>query len=187
MKSNRREFIKVSAAAAAGFVLLPGYGYNPYRISKPLTTTFGRLDFDVTRMGLGGQASIQWTPEDVDPVKIILKAFTRGINYFDTSNVYGPSQVNYGKAFKELNLDPARAGYNEKLRRSIFLTTKTHLRHAKGGDNTPGVSSRTNGAPGSYTIDDVKRSLSQMFGDGQGNYPRGAYLDMVLIHNLNTI
>jgi len=26
-----------------------------------------------------------------------------------------------------------------------------------------------------------------MFGDGQGNYPQGAYLDMVLIHNLNTM
>lgn len=187
MKSNRREFIKISATAAAGFVLLPGYGFNTSRAGKPLTTTFGRLDFDVTRMGLGGQASIQWTPEDVDPVSIILKAFAKGINYYDTSNVYGPSQVNYGKAFKELNLDPARAGYNEKLRRSIFLTTKTHLRHAKGGDNTPRVASRTNGAPGSHTIDDVKRSLSQMFGDGQGNYPQGAYLDMVLIHNLNTM
>jgi hypothetical protein len=25
-----------------------------------------------------------------------------------------------------------------------------------------------------------------MFGDGKGNYPEGAYLDMMLIHNLNT-
>lgn len=138
-------------------------------------------------MGLGGQASIQWTPADVDPVKIILKAFAKGINYFDTSNVYGPSQINYGKAFKELSLDPGRSGYNKSLRRSIFLTTKTHLRHAKGGDNTPGVPDRTNGPEGSHTVDDIRRSLSQMFGDGEGNYPPGAYLDMVLIHNLNTM
>jgi hypothetical protein len=26
-----------------------------------------------------------------------------------------------------------------------------------------------------------------MFGDGEGNYPKGAYLDMVLTHNLNTM
>ena len=187
MKNNRREFIKLTAAAAAGIALMPGYGFVTNRVTKPLTTSFGRLNFEVTRMGLGGQASIQWTPEDVNPVQIILKAFSKGINYYDTSNVYGPSQLNYGKAFRELSLDPSRSGYNESLRRSIFLTTKTHLRHAKGGANTPGVSSGTNGPEGSHTVDDIKRSLSQMFGDGQGNYPEGAYLDMVLTHNLNTM
>jgi aryl-alcohol dehydrogenase-like predicted oxidoreductase len=184
---SRRVFIKTTAAAAAGIALMPGFGFVTNRVVKPMKRTFGKLGFEVTTLGLGGQASIQWTPEDVDPVKIILKAFSKGVNYFDTSNVYGPSQVNYGKAFQELSLSSSRAGYNEKLRRSIFLTTKTHLRHAKGGVNTPGVSSRTNGAEGSFTVDDVKRSLSQMFGDNQGNYPDGAYLDMVLIHNLNTM
>jgi aryl-alcohol dehydrogenase-like predicted oxidoreductase len=184
---SRRVFIKTAAAAAAGIALMPGYGFVMNRVAKPMKRSFGKLDFEVTTLGLGGQASIQWTPEDVDPLKIILKAFTKGINYFDTSNVYGPSQVNYGKAFNELSLNPSKAGYKESLRRSIFLTTKTHLRHAKGGLNTPGVSSRTNGAAGSFTVDDVKRSLSQMFGDNQGNYPAGAYLDMVLIHNLNTL
>jgi aryl-alcohol dehydrogenase-like predicted oxidoreductase len=186
-RGNRREFIKLTAAAAAGITLMPGYGFVTNRVSKPMVSSFGKLEFEVTRMGLGGQASIQWTPEDVDPVKIILKAFSKGINYFDTSNVYGPSQLNYGKAFKELSLDPARSGYNEILRRSMFLTTKTHLRYAKGGDNMQGVSNGTNGPKGSHTVDDVKRSLSQMFGDGQGEYPVGAYLDMVLIHNLNTM
>ena len=187
MKKNRREFIKLTAAAAAGIALMPGYGFVANRVSKPLTSSFGKIDFDVTRMGLGGQASIQWTPTDVDPVKIILKAFAKRINYFDTSNVYGPSQNNYGKAFKELSLDPGRSGYNESLRRSIFLTTKTHLRYAKGGSDTQAVPNRTNGAAGSFTVDDIRRSLSQMFGDGQGNFPAGAYLDMVLIHNLNTM
>lgn len=184
---SRRAFIKTTAAAAAGIALMPGYGFVTNRVSKPMTRSFGKLGMEVTTLGLGGQASIQWTPADVDPVKIILKAFSKGVNYFDTSNLYGPSQGNYGKAFTELNLLPAAAGYNETLRRSIFLTTKTHLRHSKGGVNTPGVASRTNGAAGSFTVDDVKRSLSQMFGDNQGNYPAGAYLDMVLIHNLNTM
>jgi aryl-alcohol dehydrogenase-like predicted oxidoreductase len=184
---SRRVFLKTTAAAAAGIALMPGFGFVTNRVTKPMKRSFGKLNFEVTTLGLGGQASIQWTPDDVDPVKIILKAFNKGLNYFDTSNVYGPSQANYGRAFKELNLSSSSTGYNEKLRRSIFLTTKTHLRHAKGGLNTPGVSSVTNGAAGSFTGDDVKRSLSQMFGDNQGNYPSWAYLDMVLIHNLNTM
>jgi aryl-alcohol dehydrogenase-like predicted oxidoreductase len=184
---SRRVFIKTTATAAAGITLLPGFGFAAGRLPRPMRRTFGKLGFEVTSLGLGGQASIQWTPADVDPVKIILKAFRLGINYFDTSNLYGPSQLNYGTAFKNLSLIPVQAGYDEKLRRSIFLTTKTHLRFAKGGADTPGVNNWTNGAPDSHTVDDIKRSLSQLFGDGKGNYPEGAYLDMVLIHNLNTL
>lgn len=185
--ASRRVFIRTTAAAAAGIALMPGFGFVPNRVAKPMKRPFGRLNFEVTTFGLGGQASLQWTPDDVDPVKIILKAFQKGVNYFDTSNLYGPSQRNYGKAFAEIGIIPAQAGYNEKLRRSIFLTTKTHLRYARGGSGTPGVTNWTNGSPNTFTVDDVKRSLSQMFGDGQGNYPPGAYLDMVLIHNLNTV
>lgn len=167
--------------------MFPGYSYVSKKAAAPLRRSFGKLDREITTLGLGGQASLQWTPGDVDPVKIILKAFDLGINYFDTSNVYGPSQLNYGKAFNALNLIPAKIGYDEMLRRSIFLTTKTMLRYAKGGDDVPEVAGRTNGDAGSKAADDIKRSLSQMFGDGKGAYPNGAYLDMVLIHNLNTM
>jgi aryl-alcohol dehydrogenase-like predicted oxidoreductase len=184
---TRRQFIKTSSAIAAGMALAPNIGCTTDNVTSLMKRPFGKIGFDVTSIGLGGQASIQWTPPDVDPAKIILKAFDKGINYFDTSNLYGPSQVNFNNAFKELSLIPAQAGYNEKLRKSIFLTSKTHLRWAKGGDEREGVRNRTNGTPGTFTIDDVKRSLSQIYGDGNGNYPKGAYLDMVLIHNLNTV
>jgi aryl-alcohol dehydrogenase-like predicted oxidoreductase len=40
---------------------------------------FGKTGFEVTTFGLGGQASLQWTPDDVDPVSIILKAFDAGV------------------------------------------------------------------------------------------------------------
>jgi len=186
---NRRKFAKTTLMAAAaatvalGFITqctkTPGTGL----MKRP----FGKIGFDVTTMGLGGQSSLQWTPEGVDPVKIILKAFDLGINYFDTSNLYGPSQTNFGKAFQIKNLIPGSANYDEALRSSIFLTTKTHLRYAKGESGIPGISNRTNGERGSHTIDDLRRSLSQMFGDGKGNYPEGAYADMVLFHNLNTM
>ncbi len=184
---TRRQFIKTSSAIAAGMAFAPNIACTTENVTSLMKRPFGKIGFDVTSFGLGGQASIQWTPPDVAPEKIILKAFDKGINYFDTSNLYGPSQLNFNKAFKELSLLPGTAGYNEKLRKSIFLTSKTHLRWAKGGDEREGVRNRTNGTSGTFTIDDVKRTLSQIYGDGQGNYPSGAYLDMVMIHNLNTV
>ena len=107
------------------------------RPGKLLKRDLGRLNFEATTLGLGGQASLQWTPEGMDPVPIILKAFRLGINYFDTSNAYGPSQLNYGKAFRELHLIPGDPGYNSRLRESIFLTSKTGQRWAKGGISNP--------------------------------------------------
>lgn len=183
---NRRQFIKAGSAIAAGMVLAPNIVSSSNKVAKMMKRPFGKIGFDVTSFGLGGQASIQWTPEDVDPVKIILKAFDKGVNYYDTSNLYGPSQLNFGKAFKELSLIPGQAGYNEKLRKSIFLTSKTHLRWAKGGEEREGVNNWTNSDTATHTIQDIKRSLSQIYGDGKGSYPKGAYLDMVLTHNLNT-
>lgn len=183
---NRRRFVQKTLMAAAATAIVPHLSAGTFQSAAPMKRVLGKTGFKVTTLGLGGQASLQWTPDDVDPVAIILKAFDKGINYFDTSNLYGPSQTNYGKAFRKLNLVPGEPGYNETLRKSIFLTSKTHLRLAKGSDDTPGVANRTDGDPSSHTIDDLNRSLSQMFGDGEGNYPEGAYLDLMLIHNLNT-
>lgn len=180
---SRRSFIRTSATAAAGVSLLPSFTRCSYK-QKLMTRSFGRLNHEVTTFGLGGQASIQWTPDDVDPMAIILKAFDKGVNYFDTSNYYGPSQMNYGKAFQKLDLIPGQTGYNEALRRSVFLTSKTHLRWAKGDKEMEGLWNGTNGPDGSHTIDDVKRTLTQVYGDGEGDYPEGAYLDMVLIHSV---
>lgn len=186
-KMNRRIFVRRTSMAAAATAILPRFLSGCTELTKPMKRRFGKLGFEVTTMGLGGQASLQWTPDDVDPVRIILKAFDLGINYFDTSNLYGPSQGNYGKAFRIKKLIPGMPGYNENLRKSIFLTTKTHLRYAKGNGEVQGVTNWTQGEPGSHTIDDLHRSLSLMFGDGKGSYPDGSYLDMMLIHNLNTI
>ena len=183
---NRRKFAKTTVLAAAAAAIAPGFITIFTKAPSPMKRVFGKLGFEVTTMGLGGQASLQWTPDGVDPVKIILKAFDLGINYFDTSNLYGPSQINFGKAFHIRNLIPGLSVYDETLRHSIFLTSKTHLRYAKGDGVVKRVNNWTNGDQGTHTIDDLHRSLSLMFGDGKGNYPKGAYLDMILIHNLNT-
>jgi aryl-alcohol dehydrogenase-like predicted oxidoreductase len=185
---SRREFVKLSAAAAAGLTLLPGFRFGLDQLPAPMTRTFGKTGFEVTTLGLGGQASLQWTPPDVDPVPIILKAFKMGVNYYDTSNLYDDSQLHFGKAFRKLNLIPGEAGYDNKLRESIFLTTKTHQRWGKPGfPELENVNNWSNGDPEGGAITDLKRSLSQMFGDGEGNYPEGSYVNMVLTHNLNFV
>ena len=182
---SRREFMRLSAAAAAGVSLIPALSCTSTVIPSPLKRRFGRINFDVTTIGLGGQASLMWTPEGVEPVDIILKAFDLGINYFDTSNAYGPSQTNYGKAVRKLKLIPGQNGYNQKLRDSIFLTTKTMVRWAKGNyPKLDNVRNSTDGDHGEGAVADLKRSLSQMFGNDDGSYPEGAYVNMILIHNL---
>jgi aryl-alcohol dehydrogenase-like predicted oxidoreductase len=186
-KLSRREFMRLSAAAAAGVSLMPSFACSMDSIPAPVKRRFGRINFDVTTMALGGQGSIQWTPADVEPVDIILKAFDLGINYYDTSNVYGPSQQNYGKAFRKLNLIPGQSGYDRSLRESVFLTTKTMIRWAKGGfPDMPNVRNSTQGNMAAGAVGDLKRSLSQMFGNDDGTYPEGAYVDMIMIHNLTS-
>ena len=184
---SRRQFIRSAALTSAGLSIGPYFAFGKADPVKPVKRAMGRLGFEVTTLGLGGQASLQWTPAGIDPVKIILKAFDLGINYFDTSNVYDSSQMNYGKAFRELHLIPGSPGYNERLRQSIFLTSKTALRFGKGGWQKQGLINVTNGTPGSHTADDIKRTLSQVFGDGRGSYPQGAYPNMVLLHSVSSM
>lgn len=184
---SRRNFIKVSAASTAALSTMSLGSCKVENVPEPMKRPFGKLGFDVTTIALGGQASIQWTPEDVDPVPIILKAFELGINYYDTSNLYDDSQLNFNKAFKKLALIPGEANYNEELRKSIWLTSKTAHRWGKPGwPDREGVRNRSNGENVQCAVEDVKRTLTQVFGDGKGYYPEGAYLDMVLCHTLNT-
>ncbi|MBT3383630.1 MAG: aldo/keto reductase [Prolixibacteraceae bacterium] len=185
---SRRNFIKVSAATTAAVSTMSLGSCNVENVPAPMKRKFGKLDFDVTSIALGGQASIQWTPDDVDPVPIILKAFELGINYYDTSNLYAKSQLHFNNAFKKLNLIPGEENYNKELRESIWLTSKTAHRWGKPDwPEREGVRNRSNGENVKCAIDDVKRSLTQIFGDGQGSYPEGAYLNMVLVHTLENI
>ena len=184
---SRRQFVKDVALTSASLSIGPYFVFGKAQSVKPMKRVMGRLGFEATTLGLGGQASLQWTPADVDPVKIILKAFDLGVNYFDTSNVYDGSQLTYGKAFRELHLTPGQPGYNESLRRSIWLTSKTALRFGKGGWQKQGLINVSNGGPGLHSADDLKRTLSQVFGDGRGSYPQGAYLNMVLMHSVSSM
>jgi aryl-alcohol dehydrogenase-like predicted oxidoreductase len=155
------------------------------------TRRLGRTGRQVTTLGLGGQASIQWPAEGVDPVAIIEKAYDLGVNYMDTSNVYGPSQKHFGEAFLRLGLSPTATNYDSAARKRLFIASKTHIRtaiHPKGqlfrSDYSEGM---LDGFGVSTAVDDVRRSLSLMFGDGKGGYPEGAYLDSVQFHDINTM
>jgi len=175
---SRRDFIKMSVCAAAGAVLSPSTYSFASQAPVSLTRKFGNTNYMVTTLGLGGQSSIQWTPDGVAPVPIILKAFELGVNFFDTSNMYGTSQVNYNLAFKKLHLIPGKRNYNQTLRESIYLTSKTLMRWGKPGwKEVENVRNGSNGDDVKCAVGDLKRSLSQLFGDGKGNYPKGAYLD----------
>jgi len=185
---TRREFVKVTAGLGTITTFLPttllfARSKTP---KAEAVRMLGRTNWQATTLGLGGQASLQWTKEGIDPVRLILKAIDSGINYIDTSNVYGPSQLNIGKAFKKLNLIPGQPNYNEKLRKSLFIASKTHMRYANHEGRDSGLNSNSDGSWVKNALDDVKRSLSQIFGDGNGNYPKGTYLDSVQIHNIQT-
>jgi aryl-alcohol dehydrogenase-like predicted oxidoreductase len=159
-------------------------------MTELITRRLGRTERDVTTLGLGGQASIQWPGVGIDPVPIIEKAVRLGITYLDTSNVYGPSQENFGKAFRNLNLIPGSSGYDKTLRGKLFLASKTHIRTARRPEaqrfRTDFSEGMMDGFNVSTAVDDVKRSLSLIFGDGKGGYPDGAYLDSIQFHNINT-
>ena len=90
----------------------------------------GRTGRMVVPLALGGQASLQWTGPEIDAPDIIVRAVQLGVNYLDSANAYGPSQTNYGEAFRRLNLAPSGPAYDSTLRRSLFVATKTGRRYA---------------------------------------------------------
>ena len=138
--------------------------------------TLGRTGHTVTPLALGGQASLQWTPPGVDPADIIVRAVELGVNYLDTSNVYGDSQLHYGEALRRLHLVPGTAGYDAGMRERLFLATKTTRRFARDPSQPAGP----------MAIDDLKRSMTQIFGDGKGSIPDGAYLNSIQMHAVTT-
>jgi hypothetical protein len=156
-----------------------------------ITRRLGRAGRQASTLGLGGQGSIQWPGQGIDPVGIIEKAVRLGVTYLDTSNIYGPSQKHYGQAFRRLGLIPGTPNYDPQLREEIFLATKTHIRTARRPEAERFHSDYSEGMFDDFHVktaaDDIRRSLSLMFGDGKGGYPHGAYLDCIQFHNLNTL
>jgi len=88
--------------------------------SKPMPKRpLGKTGHQVGVFSLGGQGSLEQQGGEENCVKIIRRAHELGVNYMDTSPVYGPSEDYYGKALKG-------------IRKDIFLATKTDDRTRDG-------------------------------------------------------
>lgn len=149
---------------------------------KLLRRPLGRTGRQVTNFGLAGGNKVMWDLPGDEGVEIVVKAIRMGITYLETANNYQQSQRNYHKAFRILKLIPGEPGYDAALRARLFLATKTGLRYSliRDGSKPMGHSS----GRGKTCIDDLKRSLTQFFGDGEGSIPQGAYIDLMQIHSL---
>ena len=92
---SRRSFLRGSATIAGVSWAGPYLCSGAIGAGKPMTRKLGRTGFEVTTLGLGGQASLQWTPSGIEPEKIILKALDLGVNYFDPINIYNSGTKRY--------------------------------------------------------------------------------------------
>jgi aryl-alcohol dehydrogenase-like predicted oxidoreductase len=176
---SRRNILKVlGTLPAAGYLATSRTAWAEAPRPKLPQRLLGRTGRWVTPLALGGQASLQWTAPGIDAPDIIVRAVQLGVNYLDSANVYGPSQMNYGEAFRRLHLVPGTPEYNAPLRASLYIASKTRERYGLG------PSSQAATAPGATAVSDLRRTLTQMFGDGKGYIPEGAYIDAIQMHAL---
>lgn len=183
---TRRDALRWAGAAAMATTFLPLGGrhrlWSHPAGNKLQTRVLGRTGREVTTFGLAGGNKVMWDQPGGEAVKIVVKAVRAGMTYLETANNYQLSQANYGKAFRILNLIPGEPGYDSNLRARLFVATKTGLRQSIIRDGSKPLGSSQGG--GTTCIDDLKRSLTQFFGDGKGHIPEGAYLDLMQIHSL---
>lgn len=157
---------------------------HPVDSAKLVTRPFGRTGREVTTYGLAGGNKVMWDLPGDEGAEIVVKAVRSGITYLETANNYQLSQRNYHKAFRILKLIPGETGYDHNLRGRLFLATKTGLRYSVIRDGSKPMG-RSSGEGNTTCIDDLKRALTQFFGDGKGYIPEGAYIDLMQVHFLS--
>jgi aryl-alcohol dehydrogenase-like predicted oxidoreductase len=190
MSFIRRDALRWAGHATMASTFLPLSGrhrvWSHPSDNKLLTRPFGRTGREVTTFGLAGGNKVMWELPNQEAVQIVVKAVRAGITYLETANAYQLSQTNYGKAFRILNLVPGQPGYDAALRGRLFIASKTRLRTGlvRGDAKPTGVGAITpNG--NRFVVDELRRTLTQLFGDGQGSIPEGAYVDLMQIHALS--
>ena len=133
LKSNRRTFLKTGGlmtAAAIGSVALPEVARaQPAQPSNSATTeamptrNLGKTGYKVGIFSLGGQAALEKSNNESVAVPIVERALDIGVNYIDTSSIYGGperwSEQYVGKVMKH-------------RRSEAFLATKTKERTRDG-------------------------------------------------------
>jgi DNA-binding NarL/FixJ family response regulator len=93
---------------ATTFLPLSGrYGAWAHPAEQKLQTrVLGRTGREVTTFGLAGGNKVMWEQPGDEATQIVVKAVRAGMTYLETANNYQLSQINYGKAFRILNLIP---------------------------------------------------------------------------------
>ncbi len=131
---GRREFLKVSGAATAALLTPSAFAVTPNKSLPPLpsnpvtmkampTRNLGRTGYKVGIFSLGGQAALE-KPNNFDTaVPVIERALDLGVNYIDTSSIYGGPE-----RWSEQYVGKVMA----KRRNEAFLATKTKERTRDG-------------------------------------------------------
>lgn len=81
----------------------------------------GKTGFEVGIFSLGGQGALEQQRDEDEMVEIIQRAYDLGVNYFDTSPIYGPSEDYYGKAIPGFRNDIVLATKSDKRDRDGAL------------------------------------------------------------------
>ena len=133
--SGRRDFLKTTGVVAAGLLTnsaalaspsapaFPSLPANPNTPAAMPTRNLGKTGYKVGIFSLGGQAALE-KPNNFDiAVPIIDRALDLGVNYIDTSSIYGGperwSEQYVGRVMKT-------------RRQEVFLATKTKERTRDG-------------------------------------------------------
>jgi len=133
--SGRRDFLKTSGAVAAGLLTngavlagpatatFPPLPRNSNTQSAMPTRNLGKTGYKVAIFSLGGQAALEKANNFDIAVPIIERALDLGVNYIDTSSIYGGlerwSEQYVGRVMKT-------------RRQDAFLATKTKERTRDG-------------------------------------------------------
>jgi len=131
--NNRREFLKAGGAITAGLVAqaalpasattLPSLPSNPATPNAMPTRNLGKTGYKVGIFSLGGQAAVERADNAAVAVPIIEKALDLGVNYIDTSSIYGGPQRWSERYVGEVM---------KKRRSEAFLASKTRERTKAG-------------------------------------------------------
>jgi aryl-alcohol dehydrogenase-like predicted oxidoreductase len=98
-RHDRREFLKAGGAVTAALLApsaladtaktLPGLPSNPVTPTAMPTRNLGKTGYKVGIFSLGGQGSLERPNNEAVAVPIIERALDLGVNYIDTSSIYG--------------------------------------------------------------------------------------------------
>ena len=131
---DRRTFLKSGGALAAGLIAsaaapasasanLPALPLNPRTHDAMPTRNLGKTGYKVGIFSLGGQAALEKANNFANAERIINRALDLGINYIDTSSIYGGPE----------RWSEQYVGAVMKSRRNeAFLATKTKERTREG-------------------------------------------------------